>query len=628
MELPNEEKKEAQQQSNNPTKNSTSVPANNSSPQEKPQQLNKIDIIAKEIKEIFEEQTYIIQKNLFKKNDFFEIELIVLKEMIQGEKDITLLIIVPFTYPSSEPEIYCLTEFCTPHICDGRNLLNDIIRKPWQRKVHTVDFVVNKLPGFFLWFNEQRKIKKNLIVGKFVLNKLYMINRLKELPIYFHLITHKEKKSALSFTSVKTHKIITISEISFCMYELDNSHTGYCKLVFFADLKDLINTRVDNKNNYIEIKWKNPENEKKIIKIEIISPDVEVINKILFENKKEFFSLDNNNKELNDKKQNKENKESLDKNKENKKNKDNAKEKGENSNNEVNSEIKNEKPKENKEENIKKNPVPNINIMMIEKQIVYVEKSLNVGEKPNKEQLNYLMKLYQNSFAYYSIVNDDKQNIIKSKIDKLQQILNSVKAQNKQKNESIEEPEKIDKNEEIKIENKKEEKIDIIKEVKEVKVEKENESIKKEEKKVENKDGKNNNIQEIKKEENKNVEKKENNINLKNDKKEIKEEKKVETNLKNKGNENNLINFDYIEENNTNKNDNVFDFISFDNNVNQTKNEVNTNNNNVNLLDLGFDFTGSYSNAPPNKNENKKETPENKIDNNKNENNQMIMERL
>ena len=454
MELPNEEKEEAQQQSNNPTKNSTSVPANNSSPQEKPQQLNKIDIIANEIKEIFEEQTYIIQKNLFKKNDFFEIELIVLKEMIQGEKDITLLIIVPFTYPSSEPEIYCLTEFCTPHICDGRNLLNDIIRKPWQRKVHTVDFVVNKLPGFFLWFNEQRKIKKNLIVGKFVLNKLYMINRLKELPIYFHLITHKEKKSALSFTSVKTHKIITISEISFCMYELDNSHTGYCKLVFFADLKDLINTRVDNKNNYIEIKWKNPENEKKIIKIEIISPDVEVINKILFENKKEFFSLDNNNKELNDKKQNKENKESLDKNKENK---DNAKEKGENSNNEVNSEIKNEKPKENKEENIKKNPVPNVNIMMIEKQIVYVEKSLNVGEKPNKEQLNYLMKLYQNSFAYYSIVNDDKQNIIKSKIDKLQQILNSVKAQNKQKNESIEEPEKIDKNEEIKIENKKEE---------------------------------------------------------------------------------------------------------------------------------------------------------------------------
>ena len=166
MELPNEEKEEAQQQSNNPTKNSTSVPANNSSPQEKPQQLNKIDIIANEIKEIFEEQTYIIQKNLFKKNDFFEIELIVLKEMIQGEKDITLLIIVPFTYPSSEPEIYCLTEFCTPHICDGRNLLNDIIRKPWQRKVHTVDFVVNKLPGFFLWFNEQRKIKKKFNCGK------------------------------------------------------------------------------------------------------------------------------------------------------------------------------------------------------------------------------------------------------------------------------------------------------------------------------------------------------------------------------------------------------------------------------------------------------------------------------
>ena len=93
------------------------------------------------------------KKALFKDGDF-ELEITILKDMIQTEKDITLLIIIPFTYPKSEPEIYCLTEFCTPHICDGRNLLLDIIKRQWQRKIDTLDYVINKLPGFFLSFNE------------------------------------------------------------------------------------------------------------------------------------------------------------------------------------------------------------------------------------------------------------------------------------------------------------------------------------------------------------------------------------------------------------------------------------------------------------------------------------------
>ena len=53
------------------------------------------------------------------------------------------------------------------------------------------------------------------------------------------------------------------------MFELDNNRTGYCKLVFFADLKDLIGTKLDSKKQEIEIKFKNLENDKKIHKIEI-----------------------------------------------------------------------------------------------------------------------------------------------------------------------------------------------------------------------------------------------------------------------------------------------------------------------------------------------------------------------
>lgn len=64
--------------------------------------------------------------------------------------------------------------------------------------------------------------------------------------------------------------------------------------------------------------------------------------------------------------------------------------------------------------------VPNINIAMVEKQIIYIEKSINVGDdKPNKEQVNYLMTLYQSAITYYSALNDDKYKDFKNKIDKL-----------------------------------------------------------------------------------------------------------------------------------------------------------------------------------------------------------------
>ena len=288
----NDNNENSSQKNDNPsisTNPSSSTNNNNNNKTKDP-----IEVIKNEINCIFIEQVLIKKKSLIQKKDFFELEITLLKDMIQTQKDISLLIIVPFTYPKSEPEIYCLTEFCTPHICDGRNLLPDIIKRQWQRKADTLDYIINKLPGFFISFNHSRKKNKNLIVGKFILNKLYSNNRLKELPIYFHLITHKEKKS--TFKTVKTHKIITISEISFCMFELDNNHTGYCKLIFFADLKDLIITKLDNKKQEIEIKWKNLENDKKNIKIEIISPNYENINKILLDKQKAFLNYNNENK--------------------------------------------------------------------------------------------------------------------------------------------------------------------------------------------------------------------------------------------------------------------------------------------------------------------------------------------
>ena len=370
---------------------------------------NNIKLIKREIKGIFYYQKLIKKNNLFEKKDFFELEITIMKDYIQTKQDISLLIIIPFNYPRSEPEIYCLTEFCHPHISDGRNLLLDIIKNHWKKNIHNLEFIINKLPGFFVSFLESRKKKGNYIVGNYILGKFYSINRLKELPIFCHLITYKEKKMTLY--SVKSHKIITISEISFCMFELDNNHTGYCKLVFFADLKDLIGIQLDKNNNEIQIKWKNILNDKKYTKIEIISSDCENINKILLENQKKFLNYDKISNSFNDE---------FDINQKM------------NNNNDLNNSTKELSEEEKK-------------IMMTEKQILYVEKSLTVGDKPNKSQLRYLLSLYKSCIEYYESKNNlEKCNEYKTKMNMFEPELNKMKRGSNKKNNILIEDDKAE----------------------------------------------------------------------------------------------------------------------------------------------------------------------------------------
>ena len=604
----NNEIKDSSQVINNPIENTNS---HNNNKQNK----SNIELITNEVNDIFAEQVLIKKKNLTQKKDFFELEITILKDMIQTEKDISLLIIIQYTYPQSEPEIYCLTEFSSPNICDGRNLLFDIIKKKWQKKVHNLDYVINKLPGFFISFIESRKKNKNFIVGKFELNKLYSLDRLKELPIYFHLITHKEKKS--TFKSVKTHKIITISEISFCMYEIDNNNKGYCKLIFFADLKDLISTKLENKKTEIEIKWKNLSNDKKSIKIEIISSNYENINKILLDNQKAFL---NNNNESNENKEkigiiNNNNKESKEQSIETNKEKDIKETNNKSNENKIEDNI-----NENKKELDKKKTgsVPNINIAMVEKQIIYIEKSINVGDdKPNKEQVNYLMTLYQSAVAYYSALNDDKYKDFKNKIDKLfnvQKIKDYMdygsghkeKEKHNNNKEGLNQTKKEDIS--LKEEIKNEHNMDMIKDL----------NYKEENKDIVQKE-------EIKKEELENEQREKDNIGLidnliqnkveenPNDKNKIKEDSSTQKQEENKNDFNNFINFDNLENNskiNNNNNNNVFDMLE-----NNSNKQNNSNNNNI------FDIFGNNSKMNNNDNvfvnlENNSNTQNNSNNNN------------
>lgn len=409
-----------------------------------------------EIQELLTDQEMIKKKLIEQDNDDYTLEIIFPKDLTQKNNEIKFLLEINKDYPKIEPQLYCLTVFSHPHLCDGRNLIKNIINEEWSNKKYPLESIINKIPKFIIKYNE---IKDGLIeVGKFTLDKYYKINFLKNLPIFFHLIA-------------KENKILTISDISLCIYKLEKK-IGLCRLSFYVDLQDIIEVKQNSNKKTITIKYLLNNKNKKI---KISDSNYETINGIIKEKMKIYQK--------------------------------------------------------------KGGKLPNIDIKKVEKEIEEKENELKKDNK-NVEKNLYLMSLYQNAVEYYSAINNPKFIEITHKIHKLLENAQFDTSDNKTKDElntdnknnlknNINNEGKNNSNIINIEENKKEEKIkDISNEIKSEEKEKKDESEEKikEEKK------------EDKKSEEKEEEKKKNEIKKEDIKKESKAEvkKEKEINIQNK----------------------------------------------------------------------------------------------
>ena len=227
------------------------------------------DPIYNEIQEILTDQE-MIKKKLLDQNELsYNLELIFHGELILQKHNVNFLLIIPKNYPKTEPELYCLTVFSHPHLCDGRNLINDIFNKEWTYDNIPIDVIINRIPKFIIKNSEYNN--KSLILGKYMMSHLYPISLLKNLPIFFHLIP-------------ENNNIITIGDISLCLYELEKENNfKNCKLISFINIKDIIEIQTKQKTNLILIKYKCDKTTKKL---NINSQNVETIENILKEKMK------------------------------------------------------------------------------------------------------------------------------------------------------------------------------------------------------------------------------------------------------------------------------------------------------------------------------------------------------
>ena len=347
-----EEKKEK----NNKVENKSNdkilfIPNNNNNP------------IIKEINELLNDQDQIIKKVLNYNKEYIELELSVSESLAQSKYPIKFLLKITMKFPKEEPELYCITKFSYPHIYDGRNLLKAVLKKKWENNIHNLDVIINRIPRFIIEFNNSLEEGYLLLVGNYMINHIYSLDRIKLMPIFHQNVKQNERiKSKI----IKKNKLLTISDLSFCLYEIESKHLA--KLTFQANLNDLVTIKRNTQENTIIFLWKDNNKANQNVEIEILTNDTDKIKSTLLE-KMELFGKEYN----------------------------------------VSQKI------------IKKRmgKLPCSNIEHVEKQIEKIEKDFNDNKNINIDLVHKLNTLYQTAVEYYSAIKSPQFQIYTEKIKSL-----------------------------------------------------------------------------------------------------------------------------------------------------------------------------------------------------------------
>ena len=293
---------------------------------------------------------------------------------------IRFILLLKSDYPNTPPILYCISRFCEPELCDGRDLLEDTLQMKWNPKSFFLKLIVSQIPSFIqrylLYYskkdnnNTSELILKRKIFGKYYLDSIYELSIIKYIPyLYFDTISEivsiKGKKM-----NIEDRKIVITDNfvLLFCnknLYELDQ-----LKLIFVGPITSLVYIRQLAKNGIVLLKWITKGkglglNSYYIMQLK--TEDGDYIVDTLIENLSRS-SIDFN------------------------------------ITNKINGNIKRE------------GSVPMVDINSVEEKVKQIENKINNKEDINKENISILVNLYEKAIQYYSALNNEKFKIYIKKL--------------------------------------------------------------------------------------------------------------------------------------------------------------------------------------------------------------------
>ena len=277
-------------------------------------------------------------------------------------------------YPKIPPLLYCLTRFCLPELCDGRDLLEDTLQMKWDPQNCFLKLIISQIPSFveryLSYYNNDNNINNGKMFGKYYLDSIYELTIIKYLPyLYFDIISEVVGNDGVTM-NLEDRKLLLTDNflLLFCnksLYEIDQ-----LRLVFIGPITSLVHIRQLIKDGIVLLKWmvrgKGVGNNN-IFQMELRTPDGDYIVDTLIDNlSKRSIQFKVTNK--------------------------------------IGSNIKRE------------GSVPMIEISLVEEEIKHLENKINNKEDVTKESISVLVNLYEKAIQYYSALNDTKFEIYIKKL--------------------------------------------------------------------------------------------------------------------------------------------------------------------------------------------------------------------
>ena len=285
-------------------------------------------------------------------NSEYQIEITIPPSLSKCPNDIKLLLLVSNNYQFNPPKLYFIYKFSFPHLCDWRDVLEDILETTWLTQYKLID-IINKIPKFILDYTKSLNEGFLILAGNFYLGSKYDLDFLEKLPVFTKRVKEKE---ILFGKYVESNKLLVISDLYFCLYEIDKKNKNKGELTFWSNIKALITIKRIVKENICTFIWRNKFDNKKEHEIYIVIPHGEEVVNLMI-SKMESFGIKYNISQ------------------------------------------KTIGPKEGK--------LPSCDIETVEKEIEEYEKKINQKDV-SVEMVQYLILLYERAIEYYSAINNPR----------------------------------------------------------------------------------------------------------------------------------------------------------------------------------------------------------------------------
>ena len=279
------------------------------------------------------------------------------------------------SYPDTPPILYCISRFCLPELCDGRDFLEDTLQMKWDKNNCFLKLIISQIPSFVQRYlnyiygfnNINNIIIKRKMFGKYYLDGIYENSILKYIPyLYFESISEIVSIEGKKMNCEDRKILITDNFLLlFCnksLYEIDK-----LKLIFVGPITSLLYIRQFYKDEIVLLKWiiKGKGLQNSNYTQQFKTEDGDYIVDTLIDNLSK--------KSINFKVTNK-----------------------------VNGNIKRE------------GTVPLVEINLVEEEIKNLENKIKNKESMTKESISILINLYEKAIQYYSALNDKRfENYIK-----------------------------------------------------------------------------------------------------------------------------------------------------------------------------------------------------------------------